>query len=371
MTATACLVLSVGLMQAQEGVLSDLYGNGVHAYFAGQYRQAYDYLTSAIDAGTQDPRVYYYRGLTYQRLGRPTEAQHDFLAGARLETGDSAGLYQVDRSLQRIQGRTRLALERVRSAARAEAVQHANAERVERYQRTQAAQEEVLVPPSSAPGTLPPQIDTQPLTPPADPVPPADAVPPARTAPPAGAAFEERPDPFGENAPVRPATPPPATPATPPPATPATPPPATPPAAQPATPPAGAPATPPPATPPADPFATPPAATPPAATPPAATPPAATPPAATPPAATPPAGSSGGSANVDAIQEGSGSGSVGAFARALGRAIEGLTPNVEVPAGLPGVAPNAAQAGNQPAPPGNQPAPPGNQPAPVEDPFKP
>ena len=38
-----------------QAVLAQLYGRGVHAYYAGQYNDAYNYLSSAIGAGTQDP----------------------------------------------------------------------------------------------------------------------------------------------------------------------------------------------------------------------------------------------------------------------------------------------------------------------------
>src|SRR5262245_6489667 len=103
---------------AQDAAVTELYGNGVHAYYAGQYREAHNSLTSAISSGTQDPRCYYYRGLSFLRLGRPNEAKNDFTAGAALEYGDAAGLYHVDRALERCQGAGRLTVERYRAAAR-------------------------------------------------------------------------------------------------------------------------------------------------------------------------------------------------------------------------------------------------------------
>lgn len=57
-------------LQAQEAVLGQLYGSGVHAYFSGDYLKAYEKLTAASDAGSRDPRVYYFRGLVYLKLGR-------------------------------------------------------------------------------------------------------------------------------------------------------------------------------------------------------------------------------------------------------------------------------------------------------------
>jgi Flp pilus assembly protein TadD len=117
-----CIVLAAGLLmgmvltpiQAQETVLAELYGQGVHAYYSGDYRMAHQFLTSAIDQGSRDPRAYYFRGLTYASLGRPTEADADFRTGAQLETQKADRIYPVAESLQRVQGRMRLQLERHR-----------------------------------------------------------------------------------------------------------------------------------------------------------------------------------------------------------------------------------------------------------------
>lgn len=57
-----------GVAQAQEGLLDDLYGSGAHAYFAGQPMEAYEFLNTAIESGSEDPRTFYYRGLTYLQL---------------------------------------------------------------------------------------------------------------------------------------------------------------------------------------------------------------------------------------------------------------------------------------------------------------
>ncbi|HET6881242.1 MAG TPA: tetratricopeptide repeat protein, partial [Pirellulales bacterium] len=91
----ACSVPAIG----QNDVLNELYGNGVHAYNSGYYRQAYDDLTMAVRSGSQDPRVFYYRGLTYMQLGRPQEARADFRKGASLEMADADRFYPVSKSL--------------------------------------------------------------------------------------------------------------------------------------------------------------------------------------------------------------------------------------------------------------------------------
>ena len=71
----AAVLSSVVPAAAQNPVLDQMYGTGVHAYFSRQYTDAYNDLTSAIDAGSVDPRVYYFRGLAFLNLGRPEEAE--------------------------------------------------------------------------------------------------------------------------------------------------------------------------------------------------------------------------------------------------------------------------------------------------------
>ena len=59
---------------AQDALLEDLYGRGVHAFFAQRIPDAFNALNAAIASGSRDPRAYYFRGLTLNRLGRPDEA---------------------------------------------------------------------------------------------------------------------------------------------------------------------------------------------------------------------------------------------------------------------------------------------------------
>jgi hypothetical protein len=100
----------------------DAIGAGIHAYHAGDFHRAYDDLTNAIEAGTEDPRGYYFRGLAALRLGRTSEAEADFTAGADRELS-TGGIRRVSLSLERVQGTERLTLERFRSRARLGALQ--------------------------------------------------------------------------------------------------------------------------------------------------------------------------------------------------------------------------------------------------------
>ncbi len=111
--AGGLVLLAVLPLSAQEALLSQMYGSGIHAYFSSDYQGAYDHFTAAVDGGSKDPRCYYFRGLTYLRLGRPEEAEMDFQKGADLEAEDVTRFYNVSRALERIQGRQRMMIEQL------------------------------------------------------------------------------------------------------------------------------------------------------------------------------------------------------------------------------------------------------------------
>ena len=94
-----------------------IYGDGVHSFYAGNFQQSYDYLSQVIDIGTDDPRVYYFRGLSALRLGSQRDADDDFKKGATFEA-QRGNTRTVSRALERIQGPDRLLLEQSRSNAR-------------------------------------------------------------------------------------------------------------------------------------------------------------------------------------------------------------------------------------------------------------
>ena len=121
--AAGVLLLGIGSPRADEAVLDQLYGNGVHAYFGGQYSQSFESLSTAIKGGTHDPRVYYFRGLAEMRLGRQPDAAADWQKGAALEADEANGNYFVSQALERIQGQRRTALDQFRENARAVAMQ--------------------------------------------------------------------------------------------------------------------------------------------------------------------------------------------------------------------------------------------------------
>lgn len=133
--------------QAQEDALEELYGNGVHLYNSGDFRGAYYELTRAVSNGSQDPRVFYYRGLCYLKLGRDQEGRSDFAKAAGIEMSDSDRFYPVSKSLERVQGHARQLIERYRSNARLRAYQARERARYERYERIRRNEPNVLLSP--------------------------------------------------------------------------------------------------------------------------------------------------------------------------------------------------------------------------------
>lgn len=185
---------------AQHDVLAELYGMGYHAFFRHDFHTAHERLTKAIDEGSQDPRAYYYRGLTNLCMGNQDAADIDFRDGAALEAeGYGRG---IGRALDRIQGYHRLRIERARFAARLEEARR-------RGFQQPAPAPRALPPVPASPAPPPSQEAIQPAIPaPQEVVPPAvapEADPfPVDDAPPAaddlGAPAEE--DPFGAPAEV-------------------------------------------------------------------------------------------------------------------------------------------------------------------------
>jgi len=149
--AAALASLWANSLPAQDAILGQKYGQGVHAYFAGDYQQAFEQLTSAIAGGSKDPRAFYFRGLTYLQYGQSQEAQQDFQKGADLESRDINKFYNVSKALERVQGSSRVALESYRVEARMAVAQQLERLRKARYEAIQREESRVLRQQSLAP----------------------------------------------------------------------------------------------------------------------------------------------------------------------------------------------------------------------------
>lgn len=158
---SALLLASSGAASAlaQDDLMSELYGLGVHAYNSGEYREAYDNLSAAVEGGTRDPRAFYFRGLALAQLGRPEDARLDFAKGAQLEVAGGGDRYPIGRALERIQGAQRLTIERVRQLEKIKFQQTQLAESKRRYEDQKRIQAQEPVLPKETPADIRPPAD--------------------------------------------------------------------------------------------------------------------------------------------------------------------------------------------------------------------
>jgi hypothetical protein len=145
---------------AQEGELSRLYGSGVHNYFAGNHAQAIDILSDAVSAGSNDPRVYYFRGLAHLAMRNAKEANQDFQTGSVLEFSGQGRVFAIGQSLERVQGTNRKRLESFRAEARVAAARDFRRRQELRYGVRQPAGADF-----SAPAEQSPVVQAQQQTP--------------------------------------------------------------------------------------------------------------------------------------------------------------------------------------------------------------
>jgi tetratricopeptide (TPR) repeat protein len=131
-------------LSAQDAILGQQFGLGAHAYFSGDYQKATEYLTSAIQGGSEDPRVYYFRGLSDFQLGRKQQAAEDFKRGARLESREANRFFFVSKSLERVQGQARAELESYRNEARMATMKETEKLRKARYEAIQREESRVM-----------------------------------------------------------------------------------------------------------------------------------------------------------------------------------------------------------------------------------
>jgi hypothetical protein len=114
-------VSSLSAVSYGQGVMNEVYGRGVHAYNAGDTDKAIEWLDMAINAGSEDPRVYYYHGLAMMRQSGGTidAGISDFEQAANLEITNGR-IVDVGRALERIQGDVRRQIEDIRLRVRLE-----------------------------------------------------------------------------------------------------------------------------------------------------------------------------------------------------------------------------------------------------------
>lgn len=204
MVLSACVLIPASTASADDPILVEMYGRGVHAFNRGDYYTALQLLDSVASQGSGDPRVHYFLGLTKLRMGDEPAAQASFTRGAELEM-DVSQVYPIGKALERIQGPDRLMLEGYRDKVRIQAYMQRQKRDQSRYEQLRSAEEEVLrdpdAPAAPAPAMDVPADETDPFGSPgagATTPPPVTPVPaPAVPAPPAAVPAVDNTDPFG------------------------------------------------------------------------------------------------------------------------------------------------------------------------------
>lgn len=122
-----------------------LYGQGVHAFFEGEYQGAVRLFKQIEQLGGEDPRPYFFLGLAYKRLGNTDLADAAFKKAAKLEwDGRAVRDYNVSSAMRRIQGNERIYVEGYRNQAKADWMKTEKRRQKELYGKTKTEEKDVL-----------------------------------------------------------------------------------------------------------------------------------------------------------------------------------------------------------------------------------
>jgi len=140
----ACGPLATETQAQDSSEMSAVYGRGVHAYFSNRMAGAEQLFSQVIQAGSTDPRVYYFRAMARLRTGRQYEAEEDMKVGAVYEARDPGSQHSIGIALQRVQGQGRRSLERFRREGRLNRVQQHRQQSQLRYEQLEQRGPQVL-----------------------------------------------------------------------------------------------------------------------------------------------------------------------------------------------------------------------------------
>ena len=129
---------------AHSAELMATYGRGVHAYFSGRVFEADRLFTEALEGGSTDPRVYYFRALARMCAGLTPEAEGDVFVGASIEARKPGYRSLVNQSLVRVQGSDRHLIEEYRRRARLDHLGDLHSKNRSRYERLKRREPKVL-----------------------------------------------------------------------------------------------------------------------------------------------------------------------------------------------------------------------------------
>lgn len=94
-----------------------IFVQALSAYFKKDFKQSRELLDGLVAARSNDPRVYYFRGLSARELGDTKKSDADFKTAVGIEVTSQRNQISVDKALERVQGDSRRALESQRRVA--------------------------------------------------------------------------------------------------------------------------------------------------------------------------------------------------------------------------------------------------------------
>jgi len=115
---TAVLLVSMLFSSGVRAAVPDKYSDAVAALKGGDATGAMQQLTELVEAGSRDPRVYYFRGIAAAGLNQSPDA--DFKKGAALEAAAGSSR-TVNAALESVQGDLRRKIEQFRAQGKAAA----------------------------------------------------------------------------------------------------------------------------------------------------------------------------------------------------------------------------------------------------------
>ena len=139
-----CGMLASNVQAQDSAEMAAVYGRGVHAYFGNRLSGAEQLFSQVIQAGSTDPRVFYFRAMTRLRTGRSHEAEEDMKIGAAYEARDPGSRHSIGTALQRVQGQGRRTLERFRREGRLNRVHQRRQQSLLRYEQLEQRAPHVL-----------------------------------------------------------------------------------------------------------------------------------------------------------------------------------------------------------------------------------
>ncbi|MBC7354174.1 MAG: tetratricopeptide repeat protein [Thermogutta sp.] len=95
---------------------SELFGRGSHFFWEGNYAQALELFDMGLGINPDDARLWYFKGFSEMALNRMDDAERSIVTAIVLHE-KSSNTREIAQSLERVQGRFRAVIEKLRPKA--------------------------------------------------------------------------------------------------------------------------------------------------------------------------------------------------------------------------------------------------------------